>query len=131
MLYGLSWVLNLLAISYFGYITWLASIDFGGFSSMIFGIPILLVLLVFAYLTGVTAERVGQAGRFPKCVSQMTSIILSLFYLTGFFPGLQKVTDLPIKIVTRLAEKLTGKSPQQWAQPISLSIPKDEPRARV
>ena len=125
LLIGLSWVLNLLAIFYFGYITWLASIDFGGFTSMLFGIPILLILLVFAYLTGVTSERVIQACRFPKFVSQLTSIMLILFYLTGFFPSLQKVTDLPIKIVTRLSEKLTGKSPQQWAQPVSLFIPKD------
>lgn len=110
----ISCALNLVVICYFAYLSWWASIDFSGFTSMLFGIPVLAIFLVCAYLAGRSSEKKVHSGRFPKYVSQLMCVVLVLFYLSGFFPTLQKVSDFPIKVTIRLSKKFTGKTPDQW-----------------
>ena len=119
LLIRISWALNLFVIFYFGYISWWASVDFNGFTSMLFGIPILLLLLMSAYLAGIASEKKSQIDYLPKYFSQITFVVLILFYLTGFFPSLQKVTEIPIKTMTRLSKACTGKTPEQWVRPVN------------
>lgn len=93
---------------------WWAAVDFNGFTSMLFRIPVLSELLAFAYLVGAATEKESRISQFPKRVSQITCLLLAVFYLSGFFPSLQKVTELPIKIISRLSKTCTGKTPEQW-----------------
>lgn len=115
---GLSLLLNFSAILYFGYIGWWASVDFNGFTSMLFGIPVLIVLLVLAYLAGTYSVDELNAGRFSKYISTFSFVVLVLYFLSGFFPSLQKVSEIPIKVMTRLSKICTGKTPQQWVKPV-------------
>lgn len=116
LLAGISWALNFLVIFYFAYLSWGASIDFNGFTSMIFGIPVLVVLLIGAYLAGMHSEKKSRTSRFSKCSSQIMTIALGLFYISGLFPSLQKISDIPIKVTTKLSKALTGKTPDDWVR---------------
>ncbi|MGZ3775807.1 MAG: hypothetical protein ACXVCY_18505 [Pseudobdellovibrionaceae bacterium] len=110
----ISWMLNLMVLCYFAYLSWWASVDFNGFTSMLFGIPVLAIFLVCAYLSGRISGKKVHIGRFSKYVSQLMCVVLVLFYLSGFFPTLQKFSEFPIKVSTRLSKKFTGKTPDQW-----------------
>ena len=114
----LSWLLILLSIFYFGYICFWAAVDFNGFASVLFGIPVLLVLLVLSYIFGLTSEDRNSAGRYSKYISQLSIVLIFLYFVFGLFPSLNQVSDFPIKAITRLSKMCTGKTPQQWIKPV-------------
>lgn len=111
------WIFNFFSILYFIYISWWASVDFNGFTSMLFGIPILTIVLAFAYFLGTISAQKSNPTFSSILVTKIIAIVLVLFYLSGFFPGLKFISEMPVKVVTKLSKMMTGISPDQWARP--------------
>jgi hypothetical protein len=80
---------------------------------MIFGIPILVILLMSAYLAGRASEKVLNTGRLSKNTSQIIFTALALFYLIGFFPSLEVISESPVKAATKLSKIIIGKTPEE------------------
>jgi hypothetical protein len=114
LLCGISWIFSFFVVVYFAFLSWGASIDLNGATSFIFGLPVLCTLLLISYSTGKYSEKNVRAGRFSKYTAQFLCFSLLLFYLSGLFPGLHRITESPIKVINKISIALTGRTPDQW-----------------